>query len=153
MDNIVLLENKLTVEQFCNLQEMVGFGRPDARQTEKAIKNSIYSISISLGEEVIGMGRLVGDGARIFYIQDVCIKPEFQRKGIGKLVVEKLLDYIKNNSIENSTVTVGLMAAKGKEGFYQKLGFRIRPNEKEGNGMMIKIKIYYVTSKTILDVE
>lgn len=141
MDNIVLLENKLTAEQFCNLQEAVGFGRPNTIQIERAIKNSIYSVSISVAEEVIGMGRLVGDGARIFYIQDVCINPEFQGKGIGKLVVEKLLDYIKSNSMENSTVTVGLMAAKGKEEFYAKLGFRIRPNEREGNGMMMKIKI------------
>ncbi|WBW97817.1 GNAT family N-acetyltransferase [Oceanirhabdus sp. W0125-5] len=141
MDNIKLLENKLTTEQFCNLQKAVGFGRPNPIQTEKAIENSIYSVSISIGGEVIGMGRLVGDGARIFYIQDVCIAPKFQGKGIGKLVVQKLLAYIKNNSIENSTVTIGLMAAKGKEGFYEKLGFLIRPNEKLGNGMIMKIKI------------
>lgn len=141
MNNIVLLENKLTAEQFCNLEEAVGFGRPNIRQSEKAIENSIYSVSVNIEGEVVGMGRLVGDGARIFYIQDVCVKPEFQRKGIGKLIVEKLLDYIKNNSIPNSRVTVGLMAAKDKEGFYQKLGFRIRPNEKEGNGMMINIQI------------
>jgi len=141
MDNIVILENKLTAKQFCNLQEAVGFGNPNIRQTELAIENSIYSISISVGGEVIGMGRLVGDGARIFYIQDVCIKPEFQGKGIGKLVVERLLDYIRTNSIPDSRVTVGLMAAKGKEAFYEKFGFRIRPNENEGNGMMIKIKI------------
>lgn len=141
MDNIILLENKLTVEQFCNLEEAVGFGSPNIRQSEKAIENSIYSVSVNIEGEVVGMGRLVGDDARIFYIQDVCVKPEFQRKGIGKLIVEKLCDYIKNNSIPNSRVTVGLMAAKGKEGFYQKLGFRIRPNEKEGNGMMINIQI------------
>lgn len=141
MNNIVVLENKLTAEQFCNLEEAVGFGRPNIRQSEKAIENSIYSVSVNIEGEVVGMGRLVGDGARIFYIQDVCVKPEFQRKGIGKLIVEKLLEYIKNNSIPNSRVTVGLMAAKDKEGFYQKLGFRIRPNEKEGNGMMINIQI------------
>ncbi|MFT8316019.1 MAG: GNAT family N-acetyltransferase [Clostridium sp.] len=141
MSNIVLLESKLTAEQFCDLEEAVGFGRPNIRQSEKAIKNSIYSVSVNIEGEVVGMGRLVGDGARIFYIQDVCVKPEFQRNGIGKLIVEKLLDYIKNNSIPNSRVTVGLMAAKDKEGFYQKLGFRIRPNEKEGNGMMINIQI------------
>ena len=87
------------------------------------------------------MGRLVGDGARVFYIQDVFIKPEYQRRGIGKLIVAKLLEYIKSNGVVNSNIMVGLMAAKGKEEFYQKFGFRIRPNEKEGNGMMINIKL------------
>ncbi|WP_415524301.1 hypothetical protein [Clostridium sp.] len=39
---IIFIGNKLTAEQFCNLQEAVGFGRPNTRQTEKAIENSIY---------------------------------------------------------------------------------------------------------------
>ena len=43
--------------------------------------------------------------------------------------------------MKNTRVTVGLMAAKGKEEFYQKLGFRSRPNENEGDGMMINIQI------------
>jgi len=32
---------------------------------------------------------------------------------------------------------VGLMSSNGKEEFYQKLRLRIRPNEKEENGVMI----------------
>jgi len=77
------------------------------------------------------MGRLVGDGARVFYIQDVFIKPEYQRRGIGKLIVAKLLEYIKSNGVVNSNIMIGLMAAKGMEKFYSELGFRIRLNEKE----------------------
>lgn len=141
MNNIILLEDKLTAKQFCNLQESVGFGIPNYQQIEKAINNSIYSISAIVDGEIVGMGRLIGDGARIFYIQDVFIKPEYQRKGIGKLIVEKLLEYIKSHGVINSNIMVGLMAAKDKEEFYQKLGFRIRPNEKEGNGMMINITL------------
>ena len=141
MNNIEILENKLTPEQLCDLQEAVGFGRPSIIQSEKALKNSIYSVSASIDGDAVGMGRLVGDGAKIYYVQDVFIKPRFQGKGIGKLIVEKLLEYIKNNSLENTTVNIGLMAAKDKEGFYEKFGFRIRPNEKEGNGMNMRIKI------------
>jgi GNAT superfamily N-acetyltransferase len=141
MDKVILLENRLTAWQYCNLKEAVGFGVPTTVQAQKGIENSIYLISAYVDGEVVGMGRLVGDGAIIFYIQDLCIKPEFQSKGIGKLIVEKLLQYIKSNSIPNTKVTVGLMAAKGKEKFYEKLGFRIRPNDKEGSGMMLNIDI------------
>lgn len=35
-------------------------------------------------------------------------------------------------------MTVVLMAAKGKEEFYRKLGFRVRPNGCEGAGMMLQ---------------
>jgi len=73
MDNIVLLEDKLTVEQFCDLQEAVGFGRPNQEQIEKAIRNSIYSISVNVDGKVVGMGRLIGDGARVFYIPYVYV--------------------------------------------------------------------------------
>ena len=88
---------------------------------------------------VIGMGRLVGDGARIFYIQDLFINPKYQKIGIGTEIVSKLIQYIKGESIFDTNIKVGLMAAKGKEAFYEKMGFRIRPNEREGNGMMMNI--------------
>jgi GNAT superfamily N-acetyltransferase len=139
MKNCTLIENKVTAKDFCNLQESVGFGRPNHKQIEKAIENSIYCISAEVDGEIVGMGRLVGDGARIFYIQDVFIKPEYQGRGIGKSIVENLLEYIKSNSMKDCYVAIGLMSAKGKEEFYQKLGFKIRPNEKQGSGMMMNI--------------
>ncbi|NLK96305.1 MAG: GNAT family N-acetyltransferase [Clostridiales bacterium] len=140
-DKIKILENKLTAEEFTVLQEAVGFGSPNFKQTEKAIENSIYTLSAYIDGQIAGMGRLVGDGARNFYIQDLFIKPEFQKKGIGKLIVNKLLEYIRKNGMKNCDIKVGLMAAKGKDQFYEKLGFRARPNENEGSGMMINLTL------------
>lgn len=65
--------------------------------------------------KIIGMGRIIGDGARIFYIQDVVIHPNFQGKGIGTTIMEKLIAYI------------------------EKFGFQKRPNEFRGNGMIMNI--------------
>ena len=135
------LSNELTVEQACGLQESVGFGRPNPKQIERALKNCMYYVSAMVDNEVVGMGRIVGDGVKIVYIQDVFIKPEFQNKGIGKAIMDHLLLFIKEHAMPETTITIGLMAAKGKEGFYNKLGFRVRPNEKEGSGMVMNIKI------------
>ena len=88
------------------------------------------------GDKVVGMGRLVGDGYIYWYVQDVVIDPEYQGKGIGKAIMQYLTDYIENNSIPNTEVTIALMAAKGKEDFYTKLGFFTRPTERFGPGMM-----------------
>lgn len=140
-EEIKILENKLTAEEFTVLQEAVGFGTPNFNQTKKAIENSIYTLSAYKNDEIVGMGRLVGDGARNFYIQDLFIKPEFQKKGIGKSIVNKLLEYIRENGMKNCDIKVGLMAAKGKDQFYEKLGFRARPNDNEGSGMMINITL------------
>jgi hypothetical protein len=56
--------------------------------------------------------------------------------------MEYLLSYIMRNSLPDTTVAVTLMAAAGMEPFYEKLGFRVRPNAREGAGMMMNMKIH-----------
>jgi GNAT superfamily N-acetyltransferase len=136
MDEIVYYENSVTAEEFYFLQESVGFGQLNLLQAEKAIKNSLYSVSAKVNGHIAGMGRVIGDGAKIFYLQDVFIAPDYQKMGIGTEIVTRMLKFIKENSFEGARTTIGLMAAKGKEDFYLKLGFRIRPNDNEGHGMV-----------------
>ena len=134
------LINELTPEQFCDLQEAVGFGRPNVNQIELALKNCIYLVSAQVDDKIVGMGRLVGDGARIVYIQDIFIQPEFQNKGIGRAIMNNLLEHINKIALPGTTITIGLMSARDKESFYEKFGFWSRPNEKEGAGMIMRIK-------------
>ena len=132
-------ENTLTAKQFLLLRQSVG-GTGVELQIEKALESGLYTILAKDGEQVVGMGRLVGDGFTICYIQDLIVLPEYQGKGIGTAIMEKLIDYIKDNAIPNTYVTAGLFSAKGKESFYEKFGFYIRPNENRGAGMEIGIK-------------
>lgn len=138
---MIIHENKLTVQDFCLLQESVGFGKQNLKQTEICLKNSLYTISVEADNKIVGMGRIVGDGARNFYIQDVNVHPDYQGQGIGKAIVEKLLLYIENYTnnlnLTNCRFQIGLMAAKGKESFYEPFGFRKRPNDSQGNGMSL----------------
>ena len=60
-------------------------------------------------------------------IADVGIAPEYQGRGIGKAVVEKLLAYAQSRLPPGGRTSVQLIAAEGKEGFYEKLGFRKMP--------------------------
>lgn len=46
-----------------------------------------------------------------------------------------------DKAVPGEGTTVGLMSAKGKESFYQKLSFCMRPNEKEGMGRKL-ITVY-----------
>ena len=79
------------------------------------------------------MARIIGDDGLAFYIQDVIIKPEYQRQGIGTALMNKIMEYIRTHARDNTVI--GLMAAKGKEPFYERYGFTIRPNENLGSGM------------------
>ncbi len=105
-----------------------------------ASKNTLYAISVYDSDKIIGMGRVIGDGIICFYIQDVVVHPMYQSQGIGKKIVLQLMKWIKEHSKNNSVI--GLMASKGCEKFYEKLGFVQRPNSKMGAGMVYLNKKY-----------
>jgi len=68
-------------------------------------------------ETLVGFGRALSDGEYQAAIYDVAVHPAAQGNGIGKLIIQSILKRIPN-------CNVILYASPGKEGFYQKLGFR-----------------------------
>jgi len=57
----------------------------------------------------------------VYYVQDVIVAPDHQRRGIGTRMMDKVMAYVGAHARHNSIV--GLMAAKGKEPFYLRYGF------------------------------
>jgi len=117
------------------LRTTVDFKTLSLRQAETALQNHAFLIVAKSNEEAIGMARLVFDGAYIAVLADVIVLPEYQNRGIGRTMIEKTLEYIKTNMADGEQVFVMLVAAKDKEGFYEKLGFIRRPDETYGSGM------------------
>ena len=102
---------------------------------EESLKQSIYGVVVLHLEEVIGMGRIVGDGQIYFYIQDIAVHPNHQNHGVGRIIMQQLTDYIKNNAPDKAFV--GLFASHGKETFYKHYGL----NNHEGmTGMFGVVK-------------
>lgn len=139
--SIVYAENTLTAETLAFFRNQAGWTHTTAAQAEKALHHTLYTASASEADKVVGIGRLVGDRALIWYIQDLIVLPDYQGQGIGTALVKQLQQYAIRHSVENTTVTIGLMAAKGKEAFYEKLGFTARPNPDMGAGMILRIRI------------
>ena len=82
------------------------------------------------------MGRIVGDGAVVCYIQDLIVLPDMQGKNIGSLLIKRLIAFVNELREENTTLMLCLMCAKGREKFYEKHGFIARPNDMLGPGMI-----------------
>ena len=139
--NIYFEENSLTAKQFMALRESVGRQSLALFQVEKSLESGLYNVLAKDGEQVVGMGRLVGDGVMYWYVQDVIVKPQYQGQGIGKAIMEHIMRHIEKASLPNTAVTIGLMAAKGKDDFYEKLGFIARPTETYGAGMIKHLRI------------
>ena len=122
---------------FNNLTDSVGWGTRDENVVTAALKNSLYCLCAFDGDEIIGFARLIGDETIFLYVQDVMVKPEYQGKGIGRELVSACIGYIKSQLKEGWRIKIVIVSAKGKEGFYEKFGFQIRPNENDGAGMQM----------------
>ena len=140
--NYQIIEKLPSPEEYLYLRQLVGWNLLERDVVEKALPASLYCVCAVVDRTVIGMARIIGDGGLAYYIQDVIVIPEYQRKGIGTQLMNKIMEYIRTNAYNNSVV--GLMAAKGKEPFYTRYGFTIRSDNNLGSGMTI----FWKTEKT-----
>ena len=127
-EKIRLVDNILQAEDFIRLRIQTGFAEIPVDHARKALQNGLINVSAIYNGELVGMGRLVGDGAMYWYLQEIIILPQFQQKGIGSMIVNHLVDYAKANSMTGKFTTIGGVSAKGKEPFYEKMGFDIISN-------------------------
>lgn len=125
----------ISVEEYNFLRKSVGWKEIQSEQAQKGLDHSSYLVTAVDREETVGLARLVSDSGYIAVIVDVIVLPEYQRQGIGKSLMQKVLDYIKRNLEDGQSVLINLMAAKGKEPFYSQFGFEKRPTEDQGCGM------------------
>ena len=122
-----LVDNVLSAEDFIRLKVATGFIDRPLQQVERALKNGLFNVSAVCDGKVVGMGRLVGDGAMYWYLQEIIVLPEYQGKGIGKSIVNRLIEHIKSEAVPGTKIEIGLTAVKGKEPFYEKFGFSVCP--------------------------
>lgn len=137
MNSIVFKENAIDVNTYLYLRASVGWKKLSLTQAEKALENSLYTVYAEINGRPVGMGRIVGDGAVICYIQDLIVTPDVQGQGVGRQLIEYLQDYVYSISEENTEMMLALMCAKGREKFYEKFGFIARPTHNLGPGMIM----------------
>ena len=90
--NIQYKENVLTPEDFIRLRIAVGRTATPQMQAKAALRTGLYDITAFCEGTAVAMGRLVGDGAMYWYIQDVAVLPEYQGTGIGGALIELTME-------------------------------------------------------------
>ena len=78
----------------------------------------------TLNDEIVGyIGRyeFLGEAEILNFVVD----ETYQRQGIGRKIVNHLLEHIRESGMPGTLVSVGGVSVKGKEPFYEKMGFRI----------------------------
>lgn len=86
---------------------------------EQGYKNSLLVLAAYENEELLGIVRVVGDGATIILVQDILIYPQKQRQGIGTALLKAVLErYADVRQIQLVTDNTPKTVA-----FYRSLGF------------------------------
>ena len=136
MEEITFIEQPPTLDAFLNLRVAVGWKLVDREAAQASIDNSLYWVcAFNSQNEIVGFVHVIGDGGLYFYIQDLVVSPDYQRRGIGDRLMQYVMAYIQQ--LPNPNAFVGLMAAKGAEDFYLPYGFIARPDDQFGPGMML----------------
>jgi ribosomal protein S18 acetylase RimI-like enzyme len=97
-------------------------------ELERTNKNSWLVISAYDENKLVGFGRVVTDFVLHAMIYDMIVLPDYQGKGIGTMIIEKLVNRCKEQGIRD----VQLFCAKGKKAFYERNGFEIRAEDAPG---------------------
>lgn len=123
-DFIRIVERLPSVEESLLLHNALHWNR-EAEALHVALNNSLYG-AVALDardagrERVVGSIRVIGDGAKFFYIQDVMVLPEYQNQRIGSAMMEATMRWLKGSAPPGASV--GLFT--GKPGFYERYGFQ-----------------------------
>ena len=127
--------NTISAKDCNKLRNSAGWPQMHLSQIETGLKNSAFIVVAKEGEESIGMARIVSDGGYVFFVVDVLVLPEYQRKGIGKTLMQKVMEYVHSMLRDGYCIQVDLLASRGKERFYEEFGFTKRPDDIFGCGM------------------
>jgi aralkylamine N-acetyltransferase len=95
----------------------LGKRKRDPKTLKKAFEASYAVVYVFDAGTLIGMGRALCDGQYQAAVYDMVLLPEYQAQGIGKKMMKQLCDQLP---VEN----VILYAVPGREGFYEKCGFK-----------------------------
>lgn len=87
---------------------------------EKAFRNSQFVVAAFDGNQLIGFGRVVTDTALFATIWNMIVRPDYQKQGIGKMIIQKCLEHYPD-------LQFFLIADQNVVGFYEKNGFKLHP--------------------------
>lgn len=120
--NDFIFKYDFTKEEYIKYRSLVNWISLSDEQVDNIIKNSNYKLAIYKNDELLGIARCISDDGYLYLLCDVMINPNAQGMGVGRALLNHFIEYLKNK-IDNKYAKIYIMSLKGKEGFYNKLGF------------------------------
>jgi len=105
----------------------VGWSRRPMRRVHRALEHTLLNVGLwrhdSQFPRLVGFARCTGDGVLEATVWDVAIHPLYQGGGLGKQLMDYILESLKEMGIERVT----LFADPGVVSFYKRQGWTLEP--------------------------
>lgn len=100
------------------LYRLAPLGNKSPDWLRAAYTNSLFRCFARDDGRLVAAGRVVADGVDCAYLCDIAVLPSHQGLGLGKAVVQRLVDRSRGHR------KIILYAVPGREPFYRQFGFR-----------------------------
>ena len=126
------LNPRVNLHELEKLYDLIGLVRRPPHKVNLALQNSysILTLSIKTNQynKLIGFARVISDHAFNATIWDMAIHPNYQKQGLGSIVIGKLIQELRYLGIDTITLFADSQSIK----FYNKLGFLTDPQNTRG---------------------
>lgn len=108
-------------QDYVSLRLRSGMGDKDLNRSQIALKNSLFTVCLYDKEELIGFGRVVGDGGITYIVSDIMVDKKYQRRGYADQIMKAIDIYFEENTHDDSYIC--LIANKPADLLYKKHKF------------------------------
>jgi GNAT superfamily N-acetyltransferase len=123
-----------TVEEYRRLRVVSGLSAKSLEAAEAGLPNTCFAVVIRKDREAVGMGRVIGDGGLFYQVVDIAVDPAHQGKGLGKAIVGRLVEYLRDAALPGTYVS--LIADGEAHRLYAQYGFE--PTAPASIGMWLR---------------
>jgi len=131
-----LLTETPAADEYRRLRVLAGLSPKSAEGAAIGLPNTFFAVAVRLAGDLVGMGRIVGDGGLTFQIVDIAIHPKHQGKGLGKAIVGHLVEHL--DRVAPAGAHISLLADGSARYLYAQFGFR--PTAPASVGMDLPLK-------------
>ena len=121
VDEIRLVERAPGIDDYRRLRTATGLSPKSEDAARRGLANTSYGVSLLRRDEVVGMGRIVGDDGCFYFVVDIAVVPELQGRGLGKRIMDALDAWLRANA--PASAHVSLFADGEAKHLYAKYGF------------------------------
>ena len=110
------------IATYQHLRVAAGLSAKTMEAAARGLPNSLFAVQVLLGDEVVGMGRVIGDGGCFFQVADIAVLPAHQGKGLGKRIMREIMQFIETEVPPSAYVS--LIADGQAQDLYAQFGFK-----------------------------